>query len=87
MGVKHMSREGVIHRIINILRNNLAEADEIVINEVMISEALQVNSLVFLQLLTEIEKEFQIHIDDDYWEYEKLNSIDKIADYVIGYSA
>lgn len=87
MGVKHMSREGVIHRIINILRNNLAEADEIVINEVMISEALQVNSLVFLQLLTEIEKEFQIHIDDDYWEYEKLSSIDKIADYVIGYSA
>lgn len=87
MGVKHMSREGVIHRIINILRNNLAEADEIVVNEVMISEALQVNSLVFLQFLTEIEKEFQIHIDDDYWEYEKLSSIDKIADYVIGYSA
>lgn len=79
-----MSKEMVIQRTIDILKSNIAEAEEVEINEEMVTEALQVNSLVFLQLLTEIEKEFNIHIEDDYWEYNKLNSIDKIADYVIG---
>ena len=56
---------------------------EIEVSEEMIKEPLQIGSLIFLQLLTEVEKEFQIHIEDDYWEYDKLSSIDVIADYII----
>ncbi len=78
-----MSKEVVIERIIDILKNNIAEAEELVINEAFVTGILQVSSLVFLQLLTEVEKEFKIVIEDDYWEYEKLSSIDKIAAYVL----
>lgn len=40
------------------------------------------DSLNFLKLLTCIEKEFSIQIEDDYWSQEVFNNISKIANYI-----
>ena len=76
-------KEEVIEKILYILTHKIPEAGEIRITSENVKEPLQVDSLVFLQLLTEIEKVFQIHIEDDYWEYNKLNSVDVIAEYIL----
>lgn len=78
-----MDKETIIQEIVAILKHTIAEALELTMEEGTISEELQVNSLVFLQLLTDVEKRFSIQIEDDYWEYNKLSSIEKIAQYVM----
>ncbi len=78
-----MEREEIIKKIVDILKYNIPEAGDLKINRENAEKQLEVGSLIFLQLLTEVEKEFQIHIEDDYWEYDKLSSIGVIADYVL----
>jgi acyl carrier protein len=47
-------------------------------------DGVGLDSLEFLKLLTNIEKEFSIQIEDDYWSQEILNNISKIANYIRG---
>ncbi len=78
-----MKKEIVVENILYILNQKIPEAGDIAITKDTAGDLLQVGSLVFLQLLTEVEKEYQIQIEDDYWEYDKMNSVDAIADYVL----
>ncbi len=43
------------------------------------------DSLNFLKLLSEIEKELDISIGDDYWDYNKMNTVNKISIYILNY--
>ncbi len=43
---------------------------------------LGLDSMSFLKLLNEVEKTFDIVIDDDNWDYKKLNTISKLSAYV-----
>ncbi|HWT73260.1 MAG TPA: phosphopantetheine-binding protein [Mobilitalea sp.] len=40
---------------------------------------LGLDSLNFLKLLAEIEKELNISIEDEYWDYNKMNTVNKIS--------
>lgn len=45
-------------------------------------DGLQMDSLLFLQLLTDIEKGFNIVIEDDFWSIKKMSSVYVIVDYI-----
>lgn|GEM_PF-7094663 len=68
----------IIKDILNtkILRMAMPEID----NDCLLGEGgLGLDSLNYLKLLSQIEKELDISIDDDYWDYSKMNTINKIA--------
>ena len=43
---------------------------------------LGMDSLGFLKFLTELEKEFQIQIDDDYWDMNRLKTVGEVICYI-----
>lgn len=45
-------------------------------------DGLGIDSMSFLKFLTEVEEEFNIEIEDNYWNYNKLNNMQKVVDYV-----
>jgi len=78
-----MKKEEAVRQIVDILNKKVSESGQDKVSVEMASQKLEVSSLVFLQLLTDVEKAFSIQIEDDYWEYNRLNSIEKIAEYVV----
>lgn len=58
------------------------ELIEIANGELLGTNGVGLDSLEFLKLLTYIEKEFSIQIEDDYWSQEILDNISKIANYI-----
>lgn len=79
-----MNREQIKNRVVtiieeNILRRPISNKDEeIVLGE----EGFGIDSLNFLKLLTELEKELQIKIEDDYWDYNKLHTLEDVVEYL-----
>lgn len=41
------------------------------------------NSLVFVEIVVEIEKEFHFEFDDDDLDYNKYSSLSELCDYVV----
>jgi len=70
-------KEIILTKILS--RRTLAGISE---NQPLGTNGVGLDSLEFLKLLTCIEKEFSIQIEDDYWSQELLNDISKIANYV-----
>lgn len=67
--------------ILNITRRVLNN-DEI---QFLVSDSLLklgLNSITFIKLVIEIEKEFDIEFDDDALDFEKYNSVDEFCNYV-----
>ena len=44
---------------------------------------LGMESMSFLELLVKVQQEFNIVIDDDYWDIRELSCVQKIVDYII----
>jgi len=79
---ENLSIEDRIKEIIGtkiISRRKLAEISN---EQSLGTNGIGLDSLEFLKLLTCIEKEFSIQIEDDYWSQEILNNISKIANYI-----
>ena len=70
-------------RIINIICNNL---ENISINDILDNQndllKLGINSIVFIKIIVELEKELDIEFDDEMLDYQKFNSLDVLCDYV-----
>lgn len=77
LSVEDRIKEIIVTKIMS--KNKLTE---ILNDQPLGANGIALDSLEFLKLLTCIEKEFSIQIEDDYWSQEVLNSISKIANYV-----
>ena len=71
------------NQIINILCRYLENVteDEIQNNENNLLR-LGINSIVFIKLVVEIEKEFDIEFDDEMLDYTQFNSLGMLCAYV-----
>ena len=58
------------------------ELPEIRVDSPLGEDGLGLDSMSFLKLLNEVEKSFDIVIDDDNWDYKKLNTVAKLSAYV-----
>lgn len=54
-------------------------------DDLLCSDKVGLDSLNYLRLLSEIEKTLNIRIEDDYWDYEALNTVEKIITYLQAY--
>lgn len=79
---ENLSIENRIKEIIATKIMSKRKSIEISNNQPLGVNGVGLDSLEFLKLLTCIEKEFSIQIEDDYWSQEVLNSISKIANYI-----
>ena len=71
-------------KILELLQNNFLNRDLSSLQDdtLLGEEGLGIDSLTFLKFLTELEKDFGIRIEDDYWEYKHMNTLSKIVNYV-----
>ena len=79
-----MNREQIKNKIVtiieeNILRRPISNKSE---ETVLGYEGLGIDSLNFLKLLAELEKELQIKIEDEYWDYNKLHTLEDVIEYL-----
>ncbi|MEW6609338.1 MAG: acyl carrier protein [bacterium] len=79
---ENLSIEDRIKEIIATKIMNKRKSIEISNDQPLSTNGVGLDSLDFLKLLTSIEKEFSIQIEDDYWSQEVLNNISKIANYI-----
>lgn len=79
---KNLSIEDRIKEIILTKIMSKRKLIEISNDQSLDTDGLGLDSLSFLKLLTCIEKEFSIQIEDDYWSQELLNNISKTANYI-----
>jgi acyl carrier protein len=79
-----MLREEVKQRAIDILKNDVLKREITDISDVepLGEGGLGVDSMSFLKYLTELEKEFGIEIEDNYWDYKYMKTIGEIVDYI-----
>lgn len=70
-----MAKEKIIELIANITNQEKEN----------INDDLQINgidSVQFIELLVKIEDEFNIEIEEDFFSIERLNSVNKIVEYI-----
>ncbi len=78
-----MERQVIRDRIIKILEEQVIlrsltyNSDIIPLDE----SGIGLDSLCFLKLLSTIEKELNIKIDDDYWDYFMFKTLEDIIEY------
>ncbi|MBN2372567.1 acyl carrier protein [bacterium] len=75
-----MSVEDRIRRIIK--KRILKRGEDVEISDTQPLDRLGIESLAFLRMLTEVEKEFSLQIADDFWDQDSWNSISSLADYL-----
>lgn len=78
-----MDKRDICEKVNTILGKVLEDISVPDGNDVDFSDRM--NSIEFVTLLISIENEFDIEIDDDDFDMEKLSSVNKIADLVISY--
>jgi acyl carrier protein len=79
-----MLREEIRQRAIDILEKYILkrELTNISEDEPLGEDGIGVDSMSFLKYLTELEKEFGIEIEDDFWDYKYIKKIGEIVDYI-----
>lgn len=75
---------GIKEKINEIINGILAEEGKQVKGK--IGDVVELlDSIEFVSLIVEVETEFDIEIDDKDYDFEKMNSVDKITDLVVHY--
>jgi len=79
-----MNKNEICDKLYLILKQVLEEEEKLPESfDENISE--KIDSVEFVMLIVEVENQFQIKINDDDFEIEKIASIDKLADLIIKY--
>lgn len=78
-----MYRDEIINKILKVIQNEVffGKMPPLDFNEPLGEEGVGIDSLNFLKLLTVLEKEFNMKIEDDYWDYNSLKTVNLITDY------
>jgi acyl carrier protein len=70
-------------KIINIIYNNLEKVDE---NDTMNNHndllSLGINSIMFIKIVVDLEKEFNIEFDDEMLDVQKFISLETLYEYI-----
>lgn len=80
-----MARKDMEQRIVGVLEQKVLfrTLQNVDMDEALGEGGIGIDSLNFLKFLTELEKEMDIRIEDDYWDYEYMNTLNKITDYIM----
>lgn len=79
-----MNKNEICEKLYSIFKEVLKEEEKLPSKfDENISEKL--DSIEFVMIIVEIENQFQISIDDNDFEIDKIASIDKLADLILKY--
>jgi len=79
-----MNENEIIHRIEDIISNEVLHRKvELSAGENIKISDLGIDSLRMLTLLTRIEIEFSITVEDEYWSLEKLSTVKELTQYIV----
>jgi acyl carrier protein len=78
-----MNKELIKQKLIVILEKIILRKIPNISEEINLGDdGFGIDSMSFLKFLTEVEMEFSIEIEDDYWNYRNMNNLYKIINYV-----
>ena len=80
-----MEREQIIEKLTDILYtlSDVDEQIELSEDDILNDGELGLDSLIMVQLIVEIEREFDIEIDDEYLSMDFLSTLGTIADFIM----
>jgi len=81
-----MNNESTHHRLIKLIRSDIAvgTAADTVSNETSLFEDLQMDSIQLMELVTKIESEFSIDMDDEDMDFQYFATVNTLAEFVDG---
>lgn len=79
-----MDTHEILEKLACVLENKILgyPIEKLQLSDGICEGGLNLNSLNFLKFLTEVEKLFGIRIEDDYWDYHKLDDMNKLVVYI-----
>jgi len=79
-----MKKEQISDSVKQIISETIGQAVNIMNNSQLLSEAgINMDSLMYLNLLVKIEKYFNISLSDDLWDDHSLKTIDEFTDCIL----
>ena len=78
-----MNKDEIRCRVLKVVESEvfMGKLPPIDDNELLGEEGAGIDSLNFLKLLTALEKEFGNKIEDEYWDYYSLKTLNSIVEY------
>lgn len=77
-----MERQRIIKLVTDIIQEVVAQKQIVVLEQTSLTTDLGFDSLMFVDLIVEIETEFNFEFEDEYLLIENIDKVKNIIDYV-----